>query len=161
MKRAVILSLILSIAASGLLTLQANAGGKKNKKKIERVQREVQEPYLGPTLTFGSPPRVSGMCARNPVADEPGLGCVYFDIDPKVDRFASVTIDDRSAGDVHAYVLDEYLDVLADVCTQTEDTFALGRATEIAVWISAQPCSHGAPSTPTTGIVKVTFSNLP
>jgi hypothetical protein len=82
------------------------------------------------------------------------------------ERFVSVSITDAAGGDVWAYLSSgppgQYPDTrLALFCGRTDRPVEFTPGSNLQVTVATGACAGGRPSTPTTGTVEVTLSNVP
>lgn len=154
-----------AIALAGLMAVSsiasASGGPKKRKKprpRPSRVERVVEETYSGPAVAS------TGTPAGNTFACFPSarIGCVDLQIDPTLERFFELRIEDGSGAAVRAIaVKDDSGDVLADVCSETKTPTPLpAGTTAVTVYVALGPCNSGV-SVATAGTVRVVLSNLP
>lgn len=157
---------LVSILLACLLLIATSSGAAQaSKKKPKRVKREIEETYQGPALVANAPGAgFTAVC----LGGAPN-GCFEsYELDPQMDRFASVDIQDQLGLSVHGYLVacgtrtcDSDVTIVADFCTKTGGPIDLDRSLGMSLYISAQPCASGAPSMVTQGTVKITLSNLP
>ena len=156
-----ILSVLLMVGlVVGSLAMPAEAGKKKKKKKVVRVERTVeavyQAPAIGSPATGGACPNATNSCAEIATGPE--------------DKFVKVTVTDATgtpvafslAQDTDEATLGSEVD-MGVFCGTTGDTPVAVQAPGVSllsfVWLFGEVTCPGGVAT--TGTVSATFSNLP
>jgi len=160
MKKSIVVLLILGLVAS-FAVAPAQAKKKKKKKQPVRVERVVEFQYQMPGIGLAG---VGGFC---PFADPTALECIEFPLQAG-EAFVKVEISDATGGKVAGYVSqgdtdgDGIGDLYGDFCTaHPEPIEMLSQSNPLRVSFYPGATPECAPSTPTTGTITVTFSNLP
>ena len=166
MKKAIVTALVVGLVA-GAMALPAEAGKKKKKKKPVRVEQVVEVPYTGGELGVNTPGPSGGICLNG--ADV--FACK--EIIPPAGNFPYIKIEikDATGLTVGGFLAqqdsdgDGFQDGYGTFCGAHTESVPL-EVPGAVVGISLYPgaCDNAgtpAPSTPTTGTIVATFSNLP
>ncbi|MEA2432832.1 MAG: hypothetical protein QOG54_289 [Actinomycetota bacterium] len=158
MKKMMITALVIGLIAGAMLA-PAEA-----KKKAKRTERSVEVTYQAPGIGATTPGPSAGVC---PFADPTTQECI--EIAPELgEKYIKVEIADATGQKVAGYISqgdvdgDGISDLYGDFCGGHEAPIKMaspGALVRISFYAGAK--TDCAPSTPTTGTITVTFSNLP
>ena len=165
MKKAIVSALVIGLVA-GAMVLPAEAG-KKKKKKPARIEQVVEVPYTGGELGVNTPAASAGGCLNGSEV----FACKS--LIPPGAEFSHIKVEIKDATGLTVGGFLSQQDADGDGLQDGYGTFC-GAHTEFiplelpgsVVGISLYPgaCDNGgtpAPSTPTTGTIVATFSNMP
>ena len=159
MRRFVALFLILGLVFGSIAT--AEAAKKKKKKKVVKVERVVELPYqcpcgpkvMGAQLGFWL---AGGAFGGGPVATGGEDKFVQIEVTDTTGSAVAVQLSIDTDGDFQADT-----DV-GEACGATEDPLSVPLpGSQISVFVFDGTCTDGTPSVAVSGVVKLTFSNLP
>lgn len=164
MKKAIVSAVVVGLIA-GAMVLPAEAG--KKKKKVVRVEQVVEVAYTGGEIGISSPVASAGGCLNGTDV----FNCKEI-IPPAGDfPYIKIEIQDATGSTVGGFISQQDAD--GDGLADGYGTFCGAHAESVplevpgtVVGISLYPglCDNGgtpAPSTPTTGTIVATFSNMP
>jgi hypothetical protein len=168
MKRTIVVALTMGLVAGVFAIAPAEAKKKKPAKPV-RVERVVEFAYtiggIGFSLPDSPAPYQSfGAC---PLADPSTLECIEFPLQAG-ETHVKVEITDASTTKVSGFLSQG--DVDGDGIGDGYGEFCGGHAEAVPMASPAAPvrvsfypgtCPDATPSLPTTGTIKVTFSNMP
>lgn len=166
MKKAIVSALVVGLVA-GAMVLPAEAGKKKKKKPPARVEQVVEVPYTGGELGVSTPGPSAGGCLNGTEV----FSCKEI-IPPAGDfPYIKIEIKDATGLTVGGFIAqadndgDGLQDGYGSFCGAHAESVPL-EVPGAVVGISLYPgaCDNAgtpAPSTPTTGTIVATFSNMP
>ena len=163
MKRLVVLLTILSLTVGTLGVAEAAKNKKKKKPRAPvKVERVVEYEYQGPGLGFSSPAAAGGYCYPEPT------NCAQF-IPEAGEKYIKIEVTDASGQAVGGSISQGDLDgdgigdLYGEFCgAHTEPITLAVEGTPFQLSMYAGTCyGTTTPSIMTTGVVKITFSNLP
>jgi hypothetical protein len=165
MKRSITLLLVLGLIVGSLV---GTAEAKKKKKKVKapvRVERKVEINYSGPNIGVSSPAATGGVCQLS--TDEPGA-CIETPTGAE-DLYVKIVVTDASGQKVAGSISqgdtdgDGVSNIYGQFCGETPAALPLAApGVPLRVTAYSGTCADGStPSVMTTGIITVTFSNLP
>lgn len=158
-KRILVLVLVMALALGAVTTAEA---AKKKKKKPKRIERVVEIPYEHPGIGLAGP--VSGGFPVNfpEGSSEVPLGAkeLFLKIEV-VDQSGQAVAGFISQGDIDGNGVND--DGYGEFCETHEDAVPIEKpgAPIIGIYAFNGTCGDGTPSVMTSGVVKVTLSNLP
>jgi hypothetical protein len=122
--------------------------------KTKRRERTAQATYYGPMTALCSPSE--------------GLGCARFPSTSK-EKYVSIEITDTLPTTVYARVLQRLngtqMTEVASICGRSEEPIRITPGADVYVWIWGERgldlIPVGCPGAPSSGTIKITFSNLP
>lgn len=166
MKKSLTVALLVALIAGAFAAAPADAKKKKKPKVPARVERVVEFKYTGGGLGVSTPAASGGIC---PFADPSTQSCIEFPVLSSDETYIKVEMTDTSTTKIAGFISqgdvdgDGIGDLYGDFCGGHEAPIPLeGGTAPVRVSFYAGVCTDGAtPSFPTTGTIKVTFSNMP
>lgn len=165
MKKAIVSAVVVGLLA-GAMVLPAEAGKKKKKKAPVRIEQVVEVAYTGGELGVATPAASAGACLNAEV-----FTCKS--IIPPAGNFPYIKIEiqDATGSTVGGFIAqqdadgDGLQDGYGEFCGAHPESVPL-EITGAVIGVSLYPgaCDNAgtpAPSTPTTGTIVATFSNMP
>ena len=162
MKKSIVVLLVLGLMAA-LAVAPAQAKKKKKPKVPVKVERVVEATYQAPGIGATVNGAGGGIC---PFADPTTQTCIEFPLQLG-EKYVKVEITDASGGSVAGSVSQGDTDgdgignLYGQFCTAHPEPIAMespSNALRVSFYAGGSP---DCVSTPTTGTIKVTFSNMP
>lgn len=157
MRKTIITALVLGLIAGALTAPMAEA-------KRKRYKKTVSQAYDAPAIGVSNPVYTGGFSGCD---GDTNIGCVIFTTTAKA-KYAKVTVVDSSGNKVGGFVSqgdvdgDGIGDGFGSFCGAHTAPVAITAGADLEVNFYPGVCDDGAtPSTPTTGEVKVTFTDRP
>lgn len=168
MKKAIVSAITLGLVA-GAMIVPAEAAKKKKKKPVTpvRIEQVVEVPYTGGEIGVNTPVASGGTCLVGGAA----FACKEI-IPPSADfSFIKVEIKDTSGLTVGGFLAqqdadgDGLQDGYGEFCGAHSEFVPMDvPGTTVGISLYPGACDNGgtpAPSTPTSGTIVATFSNMP
>ncbi|MDQ4125746.1 MAG: hypothetical protein M3134_09130 [Actinomycetota bacterium] len=165
MKKAIVSAITLGLVA-GAMIVPAEAA-KKKKKKPARIEQVVEVPYTGGEIGVNTPVASGGGCLNG----APVFACKEI-IPPSADfSYIKIEIKDATGLTVGGFLAqqdadgDGLQDGYGEFCGAHSESIPMDvPGTVVGISLYPGACDNGgtpAPSTPTTGTIVATFSNMP
>jgi hypothetical protein len=163
MKRSIVVVLMLGLLAGAVTAAPAEAKKKKKKAPV-RVERVVEEAYTGGGIGVLVAGTGGGFC---PFRDASNLECFEFPLQAG-ETYIKVEVTDATGTSLAGSISQGDTDgdgvgnLYGSFCGAHEEAIPMeDAAAPVRVSFYLGACEDGSPSLPTTGTIKVTFSNMP